>query len=59
MKITFLKSYKSVSVLYDHNRETFFGGSKGSVGDQYSTKPCSSVEITVSYLSLYCGIIRS
>ena len=56
--MTFLKSYKSVSVLYDHSRGTFFGSSKGSVGVQYSTKPCSSAETTVLYLALYCGSIR-
>jgi hypothetical protein len=51
--ITFLNSYRSVSLLYFQSFGTFLGNEKGSVGCQYSTKPPSSAEITVSYLSLY------
>lgn len=52
-ELTFLNSYRSVWLLNDHNPETFLGSSNGSVGCQYSMKPASSAEMTVSNLSLY------
>ena len=48
-----MNSYRSVSLLYFQSFGTFLGNEKGSAGCQYSTKPPSSAEITVSYLSLY------
>ena len=59
MLVTFLNSYRSVSLLYFQSFETFLGNEKGSTGCQYSTKPPSSAEITVSYLSLYYKISSS
>ena len=44
---TFLNSYKSVELLYSHI-PLDFGGSKGSLGCQYSRKPVWSAETTVS-----------
>lgn len=49
---TFLKWNRSVDDLNCHNpgRE---GRVHGSLGCQYSTKPCSSAEMTQSYLDVY------
>lgn len=52
--LTFLNSYKSVALLNSHMPLIPVGSSQGSVGCQYSRKPPSSAEMTVSYRSLYC-----